>query len=198
MLPEIGGGIRMIDESDVVDARKAGELLGLHEVTVRRLARENKIPAFKVGGVWRFNRTSIHLWAESQVSQPNLKTVLIVDDDELVRDSLGRIIERAGYRVVTARGGADALVLMQAELPDLLLLDLKMPDMDGPTTLRHIRESFGFIPVIIVTGYPESDLMTKTLECSPVTLVAKPVVASQLLQAVRMVLEESAVARKAE
>ena len=187
----------MIDKSDVVDARKAGELLGLHKVTVRRLARENKIPAFKVGGVWRFNRTSIHRWAESQLSQPNLKTVLIVDDDEYVRDSLGRIIERAGYRVVTARGGADALVLMQAELPDLVLLDLKMPDMDGPTTLRHIRESFGSIPVIIVTGYPESNLMVKTLAYCPIMLVAKPVEAPLLLQAVRTVLEGSAVAERA-
>jgi len=187
----------MTDESDVVDARKAGELLGLHEVTIRRLARENKIPAFKVGGVWRFNKTSIHRWAESQVPQPPRKTVLMVDDEEYIRDGLGRIIERAGYRVVTARGGADALVLMRADLPDLVLLDLKMPDMDGPTTLVHIRESFGSIPVIIVTGYPESNLMVETLAYCPITLVAKPVEAQQLLQAVRMVLEESAVAQKA-
>jgi len=187
----------MSDGSDIIDARGAGELLGLHEVTIRRLARENKIPGFKVGAVWRFNKTSIHRWAESQVSQLPRKTVLVVDDEEHIRDSLGCIIEHAGYRVVTARGGADALVLMRAELPDLVLLDLKMPDMDGPTTLRHIRELFGSIPVIIVTGYPESNLMVETLECCPVTLVVKPVEAPQLLQAVKMVLEESAVALEA-
>ncbi len=187
----------MIEENEIVDARHAGELLGLHEETLRRLAREQKIPAFKVGGVWRFNKTSLHQWTESQELRPARKTVLVVDDEEYIRDSVGRIVEEVGYRVVTARGGADALTLMRANLPDLVLLDLKMPGMDGPTTLGEIRKSFGLIPVIIVTGYPESDLMTQTLDYCPVMLVAKPVEALLLLRAVRTVLEGSAVAQKA-
>ncbi len=183
----------MIGENDVLDARRAGELLGLHEETMRRLAREGKIPAFKVGGVWRFNKSSLHRWAESQSQrQPprkGRKTVLIVDDDEYVCDSVGRTVEEAGFRVLTASGGSEAVELMRGQVvPDLVLLDLVMPDMDGPTTLKEIRKAHGAIPVIVLTGYPESDLVAETLDYCPVTLVAKPPDPAMLVRTVRAVL----------
>ena len=192
----------MIDDKDIVNARRAAELLGLHEETVRRLARENKIPSFKVGGVWRFNKHSLHQWAESQSvrypPRPNLETVLVVDDEEYIREIVGRIVEEAGYRVMTASGGAEALDMMRREPPDIVLLDLKMPDMDGPTTLKEIREIYRLLPVIVITGYPESELVAEMLSFCPVTLLAKPLEPELVLQTIRTVLNGSAGARKGE
>ena len=122
--------------------------------------------------------------------------MLVVDDEEYIRDTIGRIIEEEGFRVMTASGGREALEIMRQDPPDVVLLDLKMPDMDGPTTLKQIRKAHGLIPVIIITGYPESDLMSETLDYCPVTLLAKPLDPSLVLRAVRTVLEGSGVTEK--
>ncbi len=182
----------MADENDIVDVRKAAEFLGLHDDTLRRLARENKVPAFKVGGVWRFRKSTLTQWAESQRQRPRRKTVLVVDDEAFIRDVIGQHVEEAGYRVLAASGGAEALSIMQRNLPDVVLLDLKMPGMDGPTTLKEIRKVHGAIPVIIVTGYPESDLMADTLDYCPITLLAKPLDPEVVVETVEAVLNGSA------
>jgi len=183
----------MVDTNDIIDAHEAAELLGIHDDTLRRLAREDKVPAFKVGGVWRFSRSTLMQWAGSQRPrrQPQ-RTVLIVDDEAFIRDFISQTIEESGFRAVTAVGGREALKIMQSDPPDIVLLDLKMPDMDGATTLREIRKAHGSIPVIIITGYPESDLMANTLDYCPVTLLAKPLEPEVLVRSVRTILRGSA------
>ena len=181
----------MMDDKDIVDVRGASKLLGLHEETVRAMARDGRIPGFKVGRVWRFNRRSLHEWAEAQWKREPLRSVLVVDDDEAVRELARRFIENAGFRVMAAEGGRQALDMMREELPDVVVLDLRMPEMDGPTTLRAIRDGYGDVPVIIITGYPDSDLMVRALDYGPFTLLAKPfdphqLVASVLVASVRM------------
>ena len=182
----------MIGGDDILDARGAAELLGIHEETLRRLARENKVPAFKVGGVWRFSKNSLYNWAGSQPARQTTKSVLVVDDEEYIRDTVGRTLQGEGFLVTTACGGAEALELMREHVPDLVLLDLKMPGMDGAATLKKIRETHGAIPVIIITGFPDSDLVNRALEYSPITLLAKPVQSTDLIQAVKMILAGTA------
>jgi len=186
----------MTDEHDIVDVHKAAQFLGLHKDTLRRLARKNRVPAFKVGGVWRFRKSTLTQWAESQRQRPRGKTVLIVDDEAFIRDVVGQHVQEAGYRVLAASGGAEALLIMRHDPPDVVLLDLKMPEMDGPTTLKEIRKAHGAIPVIIVTGYPESDLMTETLDYCPVTLLAKPLDLELVVETVGRVLKGSASAQQ--
>ena len=178
----------MVDQGDVLDARQAATYLGVHEETLRRLARERKVPAYKVGGGWRFNRSTLYHWAESQHTVHRQRNVLVVDDDPTVCDVIRRTLERAGYRVTTAASGREALQDLQRSVHDLVLLDLKMPEMDGPSTLRELRKTYGPLPVIIVTGYPESDLMAQALHYSPLMLLAKPLEPARILEAVRMAL----------
>ena len=189
----------MMGTSDIIDAHKAAELLGIHDDTLRRLAREDKIPAFKVGGVWRFSRNTLMQWTGSQRPPRQLRrTVLIIDDEAFIRDVISQAIEDAGFRPVTAVGGREALEIMRRDLPDVVILDLKMPDMDGPTTLREIRKDYGSIPVVIITGYPESDLVSEMLEHCPVTLLAKPLDPDVMVQTVESVLNRTVVGRKGE
>ncbi len=83
------------------------------------------------------------------------RTLLVVDDDDAIRDITGLALETVGgHRVLTADGGARALELARLHRPDAVLLDVMMPGMDGPTTLRHMRADslLRTIPVILLTA----------------------------------------------
>lgn len=79
------------------------------------------------------------------------RQILIVDDDALLRRSLAFNLEQAGYRVRTAAGAEDGLAMIEQERPDLVLLDIGLPDMDGLDTLKQVKERFQ-IPVIFLTA----------------------------------------------
>jgi len=93
------------------------------------------------------------------VSKDKLQTVLVVDDDPGILDLHSRLIEQSGHQVITARNGHEALALVEKQMPDLILLDLMMPEMDGFAMLDELRarESTRDIPVIILTAHLLSD-----------------------------------------
>jgi CheY-like chemotaxis protein len=84
---------------------------------------------------------------------PGPKQVLIVDDDEQTRDGLALVMEAAGHKVRTAANGLEALAAMRASPPDLVVLDLSMPTMDGWTFRMHQIEdpALAGVPVIVVS-----------------------------------------------
>jgi excisionase family DNA binding protein len=179
----------------ILDIPEAAAYLRINEQTLRRLAREGVIPAFKVGRAWRFKSTSLDNWAETQQSAaqeaPRTHRILVVDDEARVRSFLEDLLALEGHEVVTASDGSEALPLLREKKADLVFLDLKMPRMNGPETLRGIREEFGPLPVIILTAYPESELVSEALPHSPVMLLSKPATPDQILSAVQQFLEGS-------
>jgi DNA-binding NtrC family response regulator len=78
--------------------------------------------------------------------------ILVIDDEQGIRDLLDALLSRKGYDVVLAESGRKGLELFRRERPDVLVLDLKMPEMDGLTVLRQIRSLDPRMPVIILTG----------------------------------------------
>src|SRR5713101_4398441 len=140
------------------------------------------------------------IWAESEPGKgstfsfviPKAQRVkgldlLIIDDDPALRELLRGLLEIDDLKVRVAKGGAEALEMMRQQVPDVVLLDLAMPDMDGAETFKEIRRHWGAIPVIVYTGYPDSDLMNRALESSPFTLLSKPCSLPQLAETVRRV-----------
>jgi two-component system cell cycle sensor histidine kinase/response regulator CckA len=115
-------------------------------------------------------------------------TVLVVDDDDDVVEFGRRALETAGFTVLTALDGAQALESMRRVVPNLVVLDLRLPTMDGPTVLREIRKGWGDLPVVIYTGYPDSDLLTEAMRYSPITLLAKPCSDNRFVNTVRDLL----------
>ncbi|MES2468282.1 MAG: response regulator [Verrucomicrobiota bacterium] len=99
--------------------------------------------------------------------------VLIVDDDSAIREMFRLVLETQNFEVTTAGGGTEALQLMSQRAPDLVVLDLVMTGLDGPAILKEIRLNWGLLPVIVCTGYPDSDLMRQAMEFSPFTLLVK-------------------------
>ena len=173
---------------DVLNAPEASSYLRVNVQTIRRLARDGYIPAFKVGGQWRFKKSTLDEWAGSQHRRPRQRSILVVDDEEPVRDMVRRVLEKAGFKATTAPGGAEALEMMQREVPDAVVLDLKMPGMDGPTTLKEIRTRWQRMPVVILTAYPDSELMSRALQYPPITLLPKPATSVQIVETVNSVL----------
>ncbi|MBE7558992.1 response regulator [bacterium] len=169
----------------MMDAHEAAEYLKVNVQTLRRLARDNEIPSFKVGGAWRFKRSTLDAWVSRRQDRGSSPTILLVDDDELVRGVLERILRDCGFEVAVCESGQEALLYLERHAPQLLIIDLMMPGMDGVETLRAVRARFDFLPVILVTGYPDSDLLAQALQYSPFALLPKPLRTSQLLEAVK-------------
>jgi len=78
--------------------------------------------------------------------------ILIIDDEMLIRWSVSKVLERAGYRVSEAATGKDGLAAIEAGSPDLVLLDITLPDLDGFGVLEAIRQDHPEIPVLMMTA----------------------------------------------
>jgi DNA-binding response OmpR family regulator len=83
-----------------------------------------------------------------------MSTILVVDDTALAREAVAKLLEYEGFKVMRAEHGRDAWAMMYDNAPDLVLLDLMMPEMDGVTLLRMIRRSNRWenLPVVVLTG----------------------------------------------
>ena len=94
--------------------------------------------------------------------------ILVIDDEEGIRSLLDTLLGRKGYEVVLADGGRKGLELFRREHPDAVVLDLKMPEMDGMTVLTQLRSADHTLPVIILTGAgtPETERQVYALGVS--------------------------------
>ena len=117
-------------------------------------------------------------------------SVLVVDDDIRILRMMQRILELEGYRVLTASDGGTALDVFDEETPDLVLLDIMMPGMDGYTVCRRIRE-FSEIPVIMVTAKGNDEEKVEGLDAGADDYVTKPFSSSELAARVRAVLRRT-------
>lgn len=122
--------------------------------------------------------------APHRKSMPVLKTlddhfrplVLVVDDDEFERKLAGELLSATPYDLLFATSGTEALNLMRERRPDLILMDMVMPEINGLETLRRLKTSHRFadIPVMMVTGQSEKDLVVECLKAGAVDFVVKP------------------------
>ncbi len=121
---------------------------------------------------------------------PN-RTVLIVEDDPVMRGSLVALLQANGLSCVTASNGEEALVACALAPPGLILLDIRMPGMDGIETCQHLKAHpvWAEIPVIVLTGVAEPETEFRVREAGSVFYVTKPFAPDRLLAAVRLALE---------
>lgn len=118
------------------------------------------------------------------------KHILVVDDDTLLRRSLSLQLEQAGYRTSTAASAEDALAIIQRERPDLILLDVGLPGMDGLEALRHFQQDVD-TPVIFVTARRRELDEILGLELGADGYITKPFNPDVLLAHVKAVLRRS-------
>lgn len=119
-------------------------------------------------------------------------TVLVVDDEPEIVELVGEFLERRGYRVQTATNGEDALALVKKEPPDLMLLDIYMPGMNGVDVLRRLKAQQSPVGVIMLTASQEEALLQEALDLGAFDVLSKPVNLDQLELAVLVKLTLSA------
>ena len=109
--------------------------------------------------------------------------VLVVDDEEVVRCGYRRVLSADGFRVMAAGDGGEALDLMSGDRFDVVLLDLRMPGMDGMDVLRAIKERWPQSEVVVITGHPCIETAKEAVKLGAYDYLAKPVVPDAVIRA---------------
>ncbi|PYV08080.1 MAG: DNA-binding response regulator, partial [Acidobacteria bacterium] len=117
------------------------------------------------------------------------ETILVVDDERLVRWSLQQKLEHWGYHVSLAEDGASALGRVQIDNPDLITLDMKLPDMTGLELLTELRNRHVHVPVIMITAFGVIDDAVRSLRLGAYDFIEKPINFERLENAIRNALE---------
>lgn len=119
-----------------------------------------------------------------------MKKILVIDDEAIVRTACERTLIPEGYDVRVAANGMDGITFMKKEPFSLVLLDLKMPDMDGIEVLNKINTTWPDTKVIMVTGYSTVDTAVQALRLGAYNFIEKPFTPDILLGAVKEVFEK--------
>lgn len=119
------------------------------------------------------------------------KSILVVDDETDVLKVIGKRIEKAGYKVLTALSGKEALGLLKEEVPDLILLDVMMPEMDGIEVFKNIRrkKELATIPIIFFTAKDSMEDKIKGFKIGVNDYITKPIDHRELLARIEAVLK---------
>src|SRR4051794_17257846 len=148
------------DEPDWLTLGQAAKYLGMAQSTIRKWSDTGRLPAFYTpGGHRRYRRADLDQFLERGGSTAprrgeGRRVILIVDDDERLREFVRVNLEMEGYSVREAASADEGLAALEAEPPDLILLDVMMPQVDGWEMLRrvHERHGVGAIPVVMFSG----------------------------------------------
>ena len=167
---------------EILTVQELAEYLKMNPKTLQRKAREGEIPAFKLGRQFRFDKEQIDRWLSHKAVTKSLN-ILLVDDDSIIRDLFTQSLEGLGHNITTSANGVEALEFVTKRRFDLIFLDLLMPGIDGAELFGRIRLIDKQVPVIIITGYPDSEVMKRAIEHGSFTVMNKPFTGDDILDA---------------
>jgi CheY-like chemotaxis protein len=116
------------------------------------------------------------------------ESILVADDESLVRDLLMQFLSLRGYRVIGAKDGTEVLRLVEQSAPDLILLDLIMPGTSGVDVLQQLREKDYHGGIIVITGSHNQEILEDAWALGPQEVLSKPIDLERLLTAIQLVL----------
>lgn len=114
-----------------------------------------------------------------------MATILVVDDDEYIRELFEEYLTEVGIDVIDAHDGNQTIEKLKTSKPDMLILDLLMPNMDGYSLIETIRQSDKNVPLIVISGTTDSSAEDKAKNLGANQYLAKPVDANELIDAVQ-------------
>jgi excisionase family DNA binding protein len=159
---ELSHRIAPAGEPDWLTLGQAAKYLGVAQSTIRKWSDQGRVPAFYTpGGHRRYKRGDLDRFLErsgpSSAGGGGGPVVLVVDDDDRMREYVRVNLEMEGYSVREAAGAEEGLQVLEESTPDLVLLDVMMPGVDGWEMLRRVQERHGVgtIPVIMFSGKVE-------------------------------------------
>jgi excisionase family DNA binding protein len=181
-------------EPDWLTLGQAAKYLGVAQSTIRKWSDTGRVPAFYTpGGHRRYRRMDLDSFLER--SGPGGKpkdgpTVLVVDDDPGVREVVRLSLELEGYMVKEAGGAEEGLAAVEDEAPDLILLDVMMPHVDGWEMLRRIQERHGAgsIPIVMFSGKVDAQTAAQAAARGAQGFVGKPFDPQQLVDQAKQIV----------
>jgi excisionase family DNA binding protein len=179
-------------EGEWLTLGQAARFLGVAQSTIRKWSDQGRVPAFYTpGGHRRYRRADLETFLARSGPSGAAKAgplILLVDDDERVRELVRVNLEFEGYSVREAGSAEEGLTAIEDARPDLILLDVMMPQVDGWEMLRRIQERHGAgaIPVVMFSGQVESDEAAR--ERGAQGFVGKPFDLQQLIDQTKQVL----------
>ena len=166
----------------LLSTKELAEYLNVKPLTVFRKAKTGEIPSMKIGNRLRFDKQKIDKWLQEKTRR--VAQILVVDDEPVVCDFIKNALDGSGYQVMTVLSSLEALEVIRQKHFDFIFLDLLIPKLDGAEVFKHIREIDKDVPVIIITGYPDSEVMTRAMEYGPFLVLKKPLLINDILTAV--------------
>jgi excisionase family DNA binding protein len=180
-------------EPDWLTLGQAAKYLGVAQSTIRKWSDQGRVPAFYTpGGHRRYRRSDLEAFLER--SGPGGRDqsgprVLIVDDDAGTRAFVRASLELEGFEVSEAESGTTGLATLEQETPDLILLDVMMPQMDGWEMLRRVQEQHGgAIPVVMFSGKVDETSAGEAEERGASGFIGKPFDPQQLVDRAKQIL----------
>ncbi len=130
---------------------------------------------------------------QAEFHRTQRRSVLVIDDDEALAEVLSRRLEQQGFASRTAESGTEGLAIARADRPDLILLDLRLPDKDGFTICEELADSSRTcgIPIIILSGLERPDIVRRARAAGCYFFVRKPYDPNALLVLIRQAIDES-------
>jgi len=179
-------------EPDWLTLGQAAKYLGVAQSTIRKWSDSGRVPAFYTpGGHRRYRRGDLDAFLER--SGPGRgrtgPLVLVVDDDPSVRQVVRANLEAEGYAVREAGSADEGLASLEEEPPDLLLLDVMMPEVDGWEMLRRVQERYGIgaIPVLVFSGTVEERAVADAAARGARGFLGKPFDLQQLIDQAKQI-----------
>jgi excisionase family DNA binding protein len=174
---------------NLLTAKETAAFLGIPLPTVYYLMQRGQLPAVQIGGRWRVKRDLLErdVLRNQEVAQP---TILVVDDDTGLQTMFKLFLKRQGFARVVVGTGREALAALHKQKFALCFLDLQLPDITGDEIYKQAKEIDSTLPVVIITGYPDSQMLDNILKHGPVTVLKKPLQVELLEQVLKMLGHE--------
>ena len=188
------GARRVGAETEWLTLWQAAKYLGVAQSTIRKWSDLGRLPAFYTpGGHRRYRRSDLDAFLERSGPGSRAKEgplVLIVDDDPGVRSFVRASLELEGYAVREAGSAEEGLAVLEEKTPDLILLDVMMPHVDGWEMLRRVQERHGVgaIPVLMFSGKVDESSAPDARSRGAQGFVGKPFDPSQLIESAKQLL----------
>lgn len=132
-------------------------------------------------------------WCAEEVGGLGAKRILVIDDEDLMRQVIREMLETEGYLVATAANGKEGLELYRRELPDLIITDIFMPEMEGLETIRALQQDSSKVKIIAISGGGDrgmTSFLSYAKRFGALRALEKPFLREDLIKSVREVLGE--------
>ena len=177
---------------NLLTVKETAKYLRMPLPTVYYLVQRGQLPAIQIGGRWRIKKNALDkdILKEEKSGQP---TVLVVDDDESLQNLFKLFLKKIGFSRVVVGTVKEAIGALEKQKFDLVFLDLKLPDGPADDVYDFVKREQPDCPIIIITGYPDSEMLDRILAKGPITVLKKPLKTEQLQQTVRILGHKDAI-----